>query len=74
LPSEVTVISIPHYRQKINHSKSVFAYIFADNGSFDSDPAFVYTTLGAVRHNRGFSRTAKSVILERKIVRFYQKF
>ena len=63
LPSEVTVISIPHYRQKINQTKSIFAYIFADNGSFDSDPLFSHTTFGAVRHNRGFSRTAKSVIL-----------
>ena len=51
-----------------------FTCIFADNGSFDSDPAFSHTTLGAVRHNRGFSRTAKSVILGRKIARFYQKF
>jgi len=66
--------SIPHYRQKINRSKPTFTYIFADSGSFDSAPAFAYTTLGAVRHNRCFSRTAKSVILRRKIARFYQKF
>ena len=44
-------------------SKIYFAYIFADNGSFDFTPAFSHTTFGAVRHNRRFSRTAKSVIL-----------
>jgi len=66
--------SIPHYQQKINQTKSIFTYIFADNGSFDSTSAFGYTTLGAVRHNRCFSRTAKSVILGRKSARFYQKF
>jgi hypothetical protein len=74
LPSEVTGISIPHYRQKINQTKSISAHVSADNGSFDSAPLFSYTTFGAVRHNRGFSRTAKSVILGRKIARFYQKF
>ena len=30
-----TIVSIPHYRQKINHSKSDFTYIFADNGSYE---------------------------------------
>ena len=55
--------SIPHYRQKNQSFEICFTYIFADSGSFDSAPAFGYTTLGAVRHNRCFSRTAKSVIL-----------
>ena len=66
MPSEVTVISIPHYRQKINRPKPILTYIFADNGSFDFTPAFSHTTFGAVRHNRCFSRTAKSVIFGAK--------
>jgi hypothetical protein len=73
----VSYLSINQYTTLSAKNQSVkiyFTYIFADNGSFDSDPAFAYTTLGAVRHNRCFSRTAKSVILGRKIARFYQKF
>ena len=48
-----------------------FRQHFLGQGRFLS--AFSYTTLSVVRFNRYFSRTAKSVILRRKIARFYQK-
>ena len=60
-----------------------FAYAVSDNMAIDSDGNMMMRMgdnmamdmdSGELHINRCFSRTAKSVILERKNARFYQKF